>query len=122
MALLPHYNRSAPGEVAHVDPRRKLWVAMRQHMRPVGRIDRKIVDRELGAAGIDEWRSKSLMPGAGDRLGHRPARKLCRLRPVAQERLTDLGHQIDRRKRDERGECASREMAQPRRLLDGPQP
>src|SRR6266700_4970166 len=106
MALLPHHNHPAPGKVAHIDPGRELWVAVRQHMWPVGRIDREIVDRELGAAGIDEWRSKSLMPRAGDRLGHRVTGKLSRLRPVAQKWLANLGRRIDHRKGDERSERA----------------
>src|SRR6266704_5838322 len=110
MALLPHYNRPAPDEVVHVDPGRELWAAVRQHVRPVRRIDREIVDRELGAAGIDERRSKSLMPRAGDRLGHRVTGKLGRLRPVAQEWLAELGRRIDHRKGDERGERAGSKM------------
>src|SRR5262245_30441036 len=119
MALFPHHNRPAPGKVAPVDPGREPWIAVRQHMRPVRRIDRGVIDRELGAAGIDERRSKTLMPAAGDCLGHRMTRKLGRLRTVAQERLADLGHRIDHWKGDECDERSCRKMAESHGLFEG---
>src|SRR5262249_4463052 len=119
MALFPHHNRPAPGEIAPVNPGREAWLAVRQDVRPVRRVDREIIDRELGAAGIDERRSKSLMPDAGDCLGHRMTRKLGRLRTVAQERLADFGCSIDHRKSDERDERSCCKMAESHGLFEG---
>ena len=71
-------------------------LAVDDHMRAVGRIDREIVDRELGAAGIDERRPEGVVPFAGDDLGHDLAGELGRLRPVAHERLAELDRGVDR--------------------------
>src|SRR5262245_5905621 len=69
MALLPDQNGPAPAQVVHIDPGRELWIAVRDHMRTVLRIDGHVVDREFGAAGIDERRAVTLLPFAGDDVG-----------------------------------------------------
>src|SRR5262249_23843129 len=117
--LFPHHNRPAPGEIAPVNPGRESWIAVRQHVRPVRRVDREVIDRELGAAGIDARRSKSLMPDAVACPPPRMTRKLGRLPTAAQGRLADFGCSIDQRKSDERDERSCCKMAESHGLFEG---
>ena len=65
MAFLPDQDGAAPPQVVHVDPGRERGLAVREDMRVIGRIDREIVDRELGASGIDQWRAVGFVSRIG---------------------------------------------------------
>src|SRR3954465_118930 len=46
LAFFPDQDSAVPPQIAHVDPRRELWIAMGQNVRAIRRIDREIVDGE----------------------------------------------------------------------------
>src|SRR5215217_5913187 len=76
LTFFPDQHGTASLQIAHVDPGRELWIAIRQDVRPIWRIDREIVDGELCAAGVNEWRAVALVPLTGDEVGHDLPREL----------------------------------------------
>src|SRR5215813_6003121 len=62
IGLLPHEPRTPAAQVVEVDPGREPGITVRQHMRPVGRVDREVVHSEFGAAGIDDRRPVGFVP------------------------------------------------------------
>src|SRR5215204_3394733 len=116
MTFLPDQYGAAPPQIACVDPGGELWVTVRENVWAIRRIDRKIVDREFGAAGIDERRVVALAPRPADGLGHDLARELGGLGTVVHKRLAEFNRRIGERPREKDPEKRGGEPSQLARI------